>query len=298
MFTIISCINFDSSILSKEELLDLIEKTHFKKGKFGNSESLRMGFTKLVSSVDNTSIESTDGNYVLTKFLIGQKKVKPSTIEVVAEERLEEIKRRDPEAKLKTVKEQVKVELIGQAMPEYVDFWVLFDFKNNLVYTNKGGKNYENFISHVKNHSANNPFGSYLKPSLITESEKLNTWLSSPDALPEGLTLGSAVDLENTDGSKGKFKDIEIETSEAVENFMNNGGFVKSLNLHLGQKVSFNVSDKGEVKGISPLAYTQERIDDYLGEDGSEEPLAELQVRTQISAMDLFEIIKRFYSYE
>ncbi|CAH7372347.1 Recombination-associated protein RdgC (modular protein) [Vibrio chagasii] len=294
MLKSINAIIFDNQ-LTLDAVGNIVKNCKFDMSDFSKSEEKRVGFTRVSHPIQKHTIESVDGNYVVVRFMIGSKSVKASTVNFLAQDLHSKLLNNGNEdASLKDCKEQVRGSLIGKATPDYSSFLVIFDFKNQLMYSDKSGKSFDLLKDHISSQFEESPFGSKIESDMVMD-ETLHNWYLEPDTLPEGFTIGSSIDMDNIDGSKGGFKNAEVEGSESVKQFLNEGGMVTSLNLLYEDKLSFKINKKGDISAITPLAYTQSRIDDYMGAEG--EPIAEVQTRLQITGMDFIDIISTFFNY-
>lgn len=289
-----SAYTLDTDVLNQEKLQTLVESAVFDDSAFGDKERQRVGFTTVVEASEHMLISGDADNYFAARFKIGVKTVNASSVKQEVSRRIEELKAKGLKPKKSTIKSDVENELLPKTTPTFKSFLIIFDFKNKLLLIEGSDSQFKNFKTKATEFLSNSPCGRLLKGKY--QEDQMTDWVKSSNTIPSGFSLGDSVSMKVGDESKATFANVDLLESDSVESFIAEGGKVFKIGINFGKNWMFVVDAKGNISGIKSLSYTEERIQDELGED--EDLYAEASTRLVIAAMDFYEIIQNFTDLE
>lgn len=160
------------------------------------------------------------------------------------------------------------------------------DYKSNYLIVNTGSsKQAEEFIGSLRM-----AFESLEVSPLEPEDDpsiKMSGWVANK-SIPDVFSIGHGCDLKDTDGGSITVKKHEIETDEVIQH-LDNGKSVTKLELTWQKRVTFNLTNKFEIKGIKFEDIVKESIKDNLGD--SDDAYSVFQENMYIMVGDFAEII-------
>lgn len=116
------------------------------------------------------------------------------------------------------------------------------------------------------------------------------TKMVTDDEAPESHEFGGDISLKCQ--STATYSNVDVANSESVSLFISEGGLVSKLKLRYGDNVSYSISEKGDIGGITPLSYYKERLDDNMGDEKEAFSLAETEIIIFCSDLnDIVEIV-------
>ncbi len=268
--------------VSAEQVIEAISKFPMSDADFKPSERQRYGFISVIPTVDDLYIPAASEKLIHAVMKVGTKK--PDAGLVKEEVTKLEIENAEKGVKVKKseLKEQVLDELIRTTTPSFSTFKVIFDIENQRLFTEGSATNFKLFLTLI---------GKTIEPSSFVpvsprfSSEQLTKMITNDEA-PTSHSFGGDVSLKCH--SSATFSKVDVPNSESVSLFISEGGLVTQLKLRYEDNVSYTLTPKGEISGVTPLNYYKERLTDHLGD--SAEAYAQIETEMIIFCSDINDI--------
>lgn len=289
-----SALTLDTELATFETITKFAQDNVFSDVEFAGTERQRVGFAPITDASPELFVEGEAQTALAVRFKVGVKSPDSSTVKELVKQRMDAQKEKGLKPKKATIKSEVEVELLPKTQPKFSSFLVIFDFKNKICYTENDKAHFDNLKTKLRDVYASSPFGRILAGKFT--DLQMTGWLKGEDTLPTGFKLGDSVQLTVDGESKAKFDNVELLESDAVESFVADGGVVSKIALLYGNMWGFTLDGKGSIAGLKSLAYTDERIEDVMGEEKNQ--IAEMQTRLVIATSDFYDIIKNFTDLE
>ena len=232
--------------MTNSELIKIIENNIYRLNDFSSTEMHRSGFTSINDKITNTFIDG-DG-YLVAKFKIATRSVNKKLVNDLVKQRKIELEEKGIAFDKYVVVEAITNKLSERSDVKFVSFDLIFDTKNNQIYSSASVKLFENqFIPFLKS-----KVESKLSYRLFTPkfTEDLLTLLfTKPEIyLNETINVGSFVQIVKDDGSLLTFEDTDLKTDDGFQKIIEKEDFkvsqVKIMIKHSSSFSSFKINKK------------------------------------------------------
>ena len=189
-----------------------------------------------------------------------------SVIRTELDEKLEafELNQQRPmrRAEMLQLKEEIEFELLPKAFTVQKKDWLYIDTFKQWVVINSANQNKASEILSLLI-KALGPISAVPLTVDVSLSHLFGRWLSEPQSLPEGLSLGRRCVLIKSQDDKSQYncKDIEQNGNE-IDTLLQEGYCAASLELTWLDRIQFVLTDNFQLKQLKCIDYLEETIKD------------------------------------
>lgn len=275
--------------INEDKLIEKLEK--FRIVPCGRHDEKSIGWDDYLDNEDSVIFKVSKGVYLLN-LKVEDKNVPAAVISEKIKEKIKEIVKGGGEypskKEIKSMKEEVKHDLLGQAFvkPSFIVGYL--DFKNKLL------------VVDASSPGKADKFNSFLRDSLgsldidIINPEKdvsdvMGEWLKSKKA-ERPFDIGNSCMFKEKSGESGKITVSQQDlTTEDIIKHLENDNIIEKMDIVWQKRVSFSLNSAFRVSKVKFLDIVNEQIEEELGE--SDDQYAILKATMEIMTGDFAEII-------
>lgn len=275
--------------INEDKLIEKLEK--FRIVPCGRHDEKSIGWDDYLDNEDSVIFKVSKGVYLLN-LKVEDKNVPAAVISEKIKEKIKEIVKGGGEypskKEIKSMKEEVKHDLLGQAFvkPSFIVGYL--DFKNKLL------------VVDASSPGKADKFNSFLRDSLgsldidIINPEKdvsdvMGEWLKSKKA-ERPFDIGNSCMFKEKSGESGKITVSQQDlTTEDIIKHLDNDNIIEKMDIVWQKRVSFSLNSAFRVSKVKFLDIVNEQIEEELGE--SDDQYAILKATMEIMTGDFAEII-------
>lgn len=275
--------------INEDKLIEKLEK--FRIVPCGRHDEKSIGWDDYLDNEDSVIFKVSKGVYLLN-LKVEDKNVPAAVISEKIKEKIKEIVKGGGEypskKEIKSMKEEVKHDLLGQAFvkPSFIVGYL--DFKNKLL------------VVDASSPGKADKFNSFLRDSLgsldidIINPEKdvsdvMGEWLKCKKA-ERPFDIGNSCMFKEKSGESGKITVSQQDlTTEDIIKHLDNDNIIEKMDIVWQKRVSFSLNSAFRVSKVKFLDIVNEQIEEELGE--SDDQYAILKATMEIMTGDFAEII-------
>lgn len=275
--------------INEDKLIEKLEK--FRIVPCGRHDEKSIGWDDYLDNEDSIVFKVSKGVYLLN-LKLEDKNVPAAVISEKIKEKIKEIVKGGGEypskKEIKSMKEEVKHDLLSQAFvkPSFIVGYL--DFKNKLL------------VVDASSPGKADKFNSFLRDSLGSldidiinpekdVSEVMGEWLKSKKA-ERPFDIGNSCMFKEKSGESGKITVSQQDlTTEDIIKHLENDNIIEKMDIVWQKRVSFSLNSAFRVSKVKFLDIVNEQIEEELGE--SDDQYAILKATMEIMTGDFAEII-------
>lgn len=275
--------------INEDKLIEKLEK--FRIVPCGRHDEKSIGWDDYLDNEDSVIFKVSKGVYLLN-LKLEDKNVPAAVISEKIKEKIKEIVKGGGEypskKEIKSMKEEVKHDLLSQAFvkPSFIVGYL--DFKNKLL------------VVDASSPGKADKFNSFLRDSLGSldidiinpekdVSEVMGEWLKSKKA-ERPFDIGNSCMFKEKSGESGKITVSQQDlTTEDIIKHLENDNIIEKMDIVWQKRVSFSLNSAFRVSKVKFLDIVNEQIEEELGE--SDDQYAILKATMEIMTGDFAEII-------
>lgn len=199
--------------LTNEVLTKFIEDKAYALDEFESTEDYRCGFSQIHKKLDNIFVEGN--GFVKTTFKMATRTINKKRLADLVRQKIQENAQKGLDVKVADVEFAMKSKLKASADFKFTEFEIIFDTKNNIIYSSTSYKVFEDNLL---------PFLKLAFPELKVrtfktkqDAQKLADFFTYPDILPEGVKPVSSVKVEKSDGTMVTFDDADLSQQSELK---------------------------------------------------------------------------------
>lgn len=280
----------NESEINEDKIIEKLEK--FRIVPCGRHDEKSIGWDDYLDDDDSIAFKVSKGIYLLN-LKIEEKNVPASVVAEKIKERVKALIKNGEEypskKELKSMKEEVKHDLLSQAFvkPSFIIGYL--DFKNGLL------------VVDAASPGKADKFNSFLRDSLGSldidiinpekdVSEVMGEWLRNKKA-ERPFEIGNSCMFKERSGESGKISvsQHDLTTADIIKH-LDNENIVEKMDIVWQKRVSFSLNSAFRISKVKFLDIVNEQIEEELGE--SEDKYAILKATMEIMTGDFSEIIR------
>ncbi|ELP5898493.1 hypothetical protein QTV49_000367 [Vibrio vulnificus] len=230
--------------LTNEILTNFIQDNTYALEEFDVTEDYRCGFSQIHKKLNNVFVEG-DG-FVKTTFKMATRTINKKRLGDLVRQKIQENAQKGLDVKVADVEFAMKSKLKASADFKFAEFEIMFDTKNNIIYSSTSYNIVEDKLL---------PFLKMTFPELKVrtfktkqDAHRLAEFFTYPDIMPDGYRPVSSVKVEKSDGTMVTFDDADLSQQSEFKAIVETGDFlvhqVAMLLFYENQTCFFKINNK------------------------------------------------------